>query len=340
MKIPGWWFLLLAASAQAEEAIIRLAPTPLELPRTIGPLQGNADPHKYDDPALGVSYQYNARGASLTVYVYDAGAKDLADGSETIPVCHEFESAKQGVKAAYQNAQLVSQNAVRLQSSGQAPSLREAVFEFEFRERPTISYVWITAVAKNFIKLRFTADAQLRDELPEARRAILSAMGTAITPHLAPVDPNAEKPGNSINLNVGSAGAFDEDAASTFIYPLALSAIAEKTPELQPECGGEVIPDHATQVSLFREVFGGSGMGDTGKFSKRIQQVDAAGFLEEFVWVELHQDTWGKTPPEGLTLDDYARWKKKNLKRFRIPPLGSVALGYPRSLPLAPALED
>ena len=338
MKIPGWWFLLLAASAQAEEAIIQLAPTPLELPRTIGPLQGNADPHKYDDPALGVSYQYNARGASLTVYVYDAGAKDLADGSETIPVCHEFESAKQGVKAAYQNAQLVSQNAVRLQSSEQAPSMREAVFEFEFRERPTISYLWITAAAKNFIKLRFTADAQLRDELPEARRAILSAMGTAIAPHLAPVDPNAEKPGNSIRLNVGSAGNLAEDAASTLIYPVALGALVDKSPELMPTCGGEVVPDHGTQVALLREVFGGA-LGDAGKTGKRIQQIDAAGYLEEFVWVDLHQESWGSTPPEGLTLGEYGKWKKKNLKRFQMPPLGSVVIEFPRSLPQAPDLD-
>ena len=339
MKTSGWWVLLLAASVSAQEPNIRLAPSPLELPRSIGPLQGNADPHKYDDPALGVSYQYNARGASLTVYVYDAGASDLADGADTIPVCQEFESAKQGVKAAYPNAELVSQNSVRLQSSEPAPLMREAVFEFEFRERPTISYLWITAVAKNFIKLRFTADAQLRDELPEARRAILTAMGTAIAPHLAPMDPNAEKPGNSINLKVG-AEAFDDDAVSTFIYPLALTAMAEKTPELQPVCGGEVLPDHATQVALFREVFGAAGMGDEGKVSKRIQQVDAAGYLEEFVWVEFHQESWGKSPPEGLTLGDYAKWKKKNLERFRMPALGSVALGYPRPLPMAPYLDD
>jgi hypothetical protein len=337
MKALIPWFMFLAASASAEQANIRLAPTPLEMPRTIGPLRGDPDPHKYDDPALGVSYQYNARGASLTVYVYDAGLKDLADGPETIPVCHEFESAKQGVRAAYQDAALVSQYSVRLQSAEPASLVREAVFEFQFRERPTISHVWITAVAGNFIKLRFTADAQLRDELPEARRAILSALGAAIVPHLAPLDPNADEPRDSINLNLGSAASLDDDAASTFIYPLALGALVEKAPELQPVCGGEVVPDHATQVALFREVFGDT-LGGDGKVSKRIRQIDAAGFLEEFVWVELHRESWGKSPPEGLTLREYTRWKQKKLKRFEMPPLGSVTLGYPRSLPLAPDL--
>jgi hypothetical protein len=143
MKKLGWCVVLLTASVSAQEANIRLAPSPLELPRTIGPLQGSEAGHKYDDPSLGVSYQYTARGTSLTVYVYDAGAKDLMDGPDTIPVCQEFESAKQGVAAAYPNARLVSQHTVRLPSSEQAPLMREAVFEFEFRERPTISYVWI-----------------------------------------------------------------------------------------------------------------------------------------------------------------------------------------------------
>jgi hypothetical protein len=343
MKTLGWCFVWLAASVSAQEAGIRLAPSPLELPRTIGPLQGSAEGHQYDDPALGMSYQYSARGTSLTVYVYDAGLKDLVDGPDTIPVCQEFESAKQGVAAAYPNARLVSQHMVRLLSSEQAPLVREAVFEFEFRERPTISYVWITAVARNFIKLRFTADAQLRDELPEARSAILSAMGTAIAPHLAPPAPNAEKPaekpGNAIDLHIGSDGTFDDDAANTFIYTLALTAMIEKTPELQPACGGEVIPDHATQVALFRGVFADAGLGDEGKFSKRVRQIDEAGFLEEFVWVELHRDSWGKTPPEGLTLKEYATWKRKNLRRFRPPAFGTVSIGYPRPLPMAPDPE-
>jgi hypothetical protein len=211
--------------------------------------------------------------------------------------------------------------------------MREAVFEFEFRERPTISYVWITAVARNFIKLRFTADAQLRDELPEARHAILSAMGTAIGPHLVPVDPKAQKPGSAINLNIGSDGAFDDDVTNTFVYTLALTAMVEESPALQPVCGGEVVLDHATQVKLFRGVFTASELGDDGKFSKRVRQIEQAGFLEEFVWVELHRDSWGKAPPEGLTLKEYASWKRKNLKRFRMPAFGTVSLGYPRSLP-------
>jgi hypothetical protein len=90
MKSQYWLWLLLAACASAEEANIRLAPTPLEMPRPIGPLQHDPDPHKYDDPAPGVSYQYNARGASLTIYVYDAGTvRDAALGQRHsgLPAC-------------------------------------------------------------------------------------------------------------------------------------------------------------------------------------------------------------------------------------------------------------
>ncbi len=37
-----------------------------------------------------------------------------------------------------------------------------------------------------------------------------------------------------------------------------------------------------------------------------------AGYLSEYVWVYLKKDNWNERP-QGLELDEFARWRKKNL---------------------------
>jgi len=190
---------VVTSMASADDGV-RLEPSPLQLPSHIGPLAITGTPHKYDQPALGVSYQYGAEGLSLTVYVYDAGQQDIADGADTMPSCREFEMAKRGVEQSYQKVELKSQRLVRLGEDAAAPLVREAVYEFERESRPTISYIWVTAVAGKFLKLRFSADPHLRDELADARQAVLGEVAKAAQPFLKPADPNAKKPGTALNL--------------------------------------------------------------------------------------------------------------------------------------------
>lgn len=323
---------LLAAGVAAQEPTLELAPSPLEVPARIGPLVGNPTPHEYGEPGMGVSYQYGAPGASLTVYVYDAGIADLEQGADTIPACVQFELAKQGVSQAYQQSRLLSEHLVKLLPPQAAPLMREAVFEFEHEGHGLVSYVWITAVAGQFIKLRFTADKEIQDELPDARRVILAAFGEAIQPHLSPADPEAKKSGTAINLDLNS---LDGDFGTAgLLYPMLLSAVAEQTPDAAPVCGGEMVPSFETELGLYRTLFVDSGEGGGTAFGKRIARAATDGFLEELVWVELHRDSWGKRAPQELALEDYAKWKRKNLKRFRRPAFGSVYIDHPR--PLAP----
>jgi hypothetical protein len=277
---------------------------------------------------------------ALTVYVYTAGVEITVDGPDTIPVCHEFESAKDGLRSmSYSSARFVSEQMVRLLPPDDTVLMREAEFELVRDQRHVISYIWITGVAKHFIKLRFSSDESLRAEMPEARRAILLALGEAIKPHLAAVDPAAERPGISITVDSAMLSSPDSDAASGFMYATILSALAEETPPMLPVCGGELEPGFETEVSLFRTVFAGESIGSRSKFGKRMAQVDAAGFLEEFVWTERHRESWDSTPPAGLMLDDYEKWKKKHLKRLKVPAMASVVVNHPRALPLEPGLS-
>ncbi|HEY6125760.1 MAG TPA: hypothetical protein VIV63_14000 [Steroidobacteraceae bacterium] len=325
---------MFTAGAATAQGPVALLPSPLVMPGRIGPMIQVGTPHKYDDPRLGMSYQYSGEGLSLTVYVYDTGNSELPDGADTIPSCQEFEIAKQGVNQAYQKATLKSEYLVRLNPPDEFPQMREALYEYEREGQPTISFIWVTTVAKHFVKLRMSLNAKLRDEVPDARKAVLSTVGEAIKPHLKPVDPKAEPPGTSLNVN--ALGGSDDDMASGLMYLVLLSAVAEQAPELVPVCGGEFVPGYDAELDLYRGMIAMNGEDDATRSGKQLAKVEKAGFLEEFVWVELHRESWGETAPSGLTLPEYQAWRKKNLKRFKPPSFGSVVVQHPRALPPEP----
>jgi len=227
---------------------------------------------------------------------------------------------------------LESEQLVRLAPPDDLPRAREALFEFERDKHPTISYLWITGVSKNFVKLRFSVDARLRDELVDARRAVLSTLGAALEPHLKLVVPKAENPG--VSMAFDAAGS-DEAMAMGLMYLMLLTTIANESPAQLPVCGGEFVPTYSNELAAFQGAFVDGPSGDS-KFGKRIAAVSKAGFLEEFVWVERHRGAWGVTPPKGLTLAEYESWRKKKLKRLRIPDFGSVVIDHPRPLPVEP----
>ena len=71
-------------------------------------------------------------------------------------------------------------------------------------------------------------------------------------------------------------------------------------------CGGEFVPSYETELDLYRGMITINDEGATTKSSKLLAKADKAGFLDEFVWVELHRESWGAVPPAGLTLPEYA----------------------------------
>jgi len=323
-----------AAVVQAEDAAkVKLEPTQIQLPTRLGPMRLTGEPHRYEQPALGVSYQYLGQGLSLTVYVYDAGLTDIPDGGDSMQTCWLFEEAKNNVgQAGYSDVKLISEQLVRLSPPADAPLAREAVFEYVRNGRPTLSYVWITGVSKNFVKMRFSMERDLRDEAIEARRAVLNALGEAIRPQLAPVDPKTEKEGISINI---SAGGNVEEMTMGILYSGILSTFLDKAPQAAPVCGGEFVPPFETELSVFKALL--SMEKSPSELSKKLLAAEQAGFLDEFVWVERHREEWGTAAPEGLTLADYAKWKKKNLKRFKPPAFPSVIIKHPRPLAIEAA---
>lgn len=50
-----------------------------------------------------------------------------------------------------------------------------------------------------------------------------------------------------------------------------------------------------------------------------------AGYLSEYVWVYLKRDNWNKQP-KGLKLDEFAKWRKKNLALHQAQTLVNIKL--------------
>jgi len=328
-----------AAGAEATSSV-PLLPSPLAFPARIGPMRYTGSPHKYDDPRLGLSYQYGGDGLSLTVYVYDAGEKDLVDGAETSSTCREFEIAKAGIMQAYQNPKLKIEQRVRLNPPAEFPQMREAQYEFEREGMPLISFIWITTAAKHFVKLRLSMNPRLRDELPEARRAVLAVVGDAIKPHLTaakPKDKEEKDSDRSMAFSLDSLmGGGDDAFEASFLYLMLLNEVAEKSADLAAVCGGEFVPSLQTELGIYRGMFAPDQDLAKSKVGKVITKIDKAGFLEEYLWTDRHRDPWGTTPPEGLTLSEFETWRQKNLKRFNLPEFGTVTIDHPRVLPLEP----
>lgn len=332
--VPIGSLLWCATFAHADP--VKLLPGPFELPERIGPMRFEGQGHKYDDPRLGYSYQYLGGGLSLTVYVYDLGAQNIPDGGDTRLACEAYEGAKGDVlHAGYQDMRVKSEQLARLDPAAETPTAREAVFEYTRNNRPTVSYLWLTGAAKQFVKLRFSVDDKYRDELVEARRTVLTTLGDALKPHLGPADPDAGKKKASINMNIDNS---PDDIGAAVIYLAALGADSDEHPEILPLCGGAFEPDYAHELGAFQSLgVIDKEAGKPGKLTRRLSEIAAAGFLEEFVWTDRHRESWGVEPPAGLELAAFEQWRKKKLKRFTVPEFGTVSYDSPRPLPLEPA---
>jgi hypothetical protein len=117
---------------------------------------------------------------------------------------------------------------------------------------------------------------------------------------------------------------------------MRLNAVAAQSTELAAVCGGEFVPSLDTELGIYRGMFKPGQELAKSRLGKTIAQIDKAGFLEEYLWVDRHREAWGVVPPAGLTLPEYAEWRKKNLKRFKPPDFGTVTIDHPRPLPLEP----
>jgi len=125
--------------------------------------------------------------------------------------------------------------------------------------------------------------------------------------------------------------ASPEEMSLGIVYLGTLGAVADKFPESMPPCGGPVIPTYQVELATYQSMLA-MKLASEGEIAAKLQATEKAGFLEEFVWVDRHQESWGKKAPDGLDLSAYKKWRKKNLKNFKVNDFGRLENNSPRPL--------
>jgi hypothetical protein len=134
---------------------------------------------------------------------------------------------------------------------------------------------------------------------------------------------------------VGTAGD-PADLKFKLLYLAAISVKADKPSHPLPPCGGPLQPEFSDEVAAYQLALSGSDDGKAGAYAKQLAEVNKAGFLKEYIWINRHQSSWGSTEPKGLKLAKFRKWSRKNLKPVAATQLGYVNITQVRELPVEP----
>ncbi|HTU66621.1 MAG TPA: hypothetical protein VMF52_11770 [Steroidobacteraceae bacterium] len=313
--LAGLCLATLAPGAPLGDNTVKLSPSLLKLPQNIGPLRYQGE-NRYSDRRMGRSFGYNASGLSLNIFVYDYGVRDLPDGPDSVDACEQFESAKDEIEHGgnYQNVQLRSENSRRL-SPGTELTAREAVYHFERNGLSAVSVLWLTAADGFFVKLRLSMRTEIGDELDDAREQILGSIAEAIEARPRPVKPLAAAPAEfSFETTTGTEPA---DAPLWLAYAAEIGAYAQEHPEIVPPCGGLAVAPFAVELAArrtaLREYRSRPASARRSAYFDALSRVDDAGFLDEYTWRLLHQDSWGATPPHELAMGAFEEFVAREM---------------------------
>lgn len=89
----------------------------------------------------------------------------------------------------------------------------------------------------------------------------------------------------------------------------------------------EELSARSTATQIYRELKAADSKLAIGYFEDLVR-IDNAGFLPEYVWVYLHQDTW-KTAPEPERLKLFDEWRSSQLTDHKSQTHGRLLIGEP-----------
>jgi len=318
---------------------VRLLPSKFRLLQNIGPMRFTGS-NRYTDRRLGQSFGYGASGISLTIYVYDFGLRDLPDGPDSVAACEQFERAKREIEVGgnYQNVVLRRQVTRRMRDSADAPLAREAAYEFDRNGIHATSVLWLTVADGYFVKLRLSLRSEVADELDEARTQILETLAASLTarPRRAPPPPD-NRPETSVDFDSTTDPA---DAALWLIYAGELLRASRDVPDALPPCGGPLVPGYAAELTARRAALQGYQAREpaqrTSPYFSELARIDAAGFLEEYVWHYLRNESRDTSPPADLDLPAFESFRLRELPEHAVRTGARVRVNTVRALPLDP----
>ena len=317
---------------------VRLLPSKFRLLQNIGPMRYTGT-NRYTDRRLGQSFGYGASGISLTIYVYDFGLRGLPDGPDSVAACEQFERAKREIEIGgnYQNVVLRREVTRRMRDTADAPLAREAVYEFDRNGIHATSLLWVTAADGYFVKLRLSLRSEVADELDDARMQILSTMSEAMTARPRRPAPPDTSPETSVDFDTGGDPA---DAPLWFAYAAELLRVSRDIPGALPPCGGALVSGYAAELAArrgaLREYLLREAAQRNSEYFNELERIDAAGFLEEYVWHYLRNPALDTTPPADLDLPGFENFRQRELATHEAKTGARVRVNTVRALPLDP----
>jgi len=342
LLIASWLHAAGAHAAALGDNTVRLAPSQFKLPQNIGPLRYSGD-SRYSDRRMGRAYAYNASGISLNIYVYDYGLRDIPDGSDSVATCEQFESAKREIERGgnYQNVSLRSEFSRAMNPGNLPPVAREAVYEFDRNGIHAVSVLWVTAADGYFLKLRLSLRAEVADEFEEARDEVLATFAATLGARPArPARAQSEFQTQEASINVDASSDYAA-AAAWLAYAVELTRFSGDHPETRPPCGGRLQPGFAAELAArqaaLREYRGRDAAARTSSYFNELERVDAAGFLDEYVWYYLRDERMDVTPPPGIELGAFEQFRERELATHVAQSGAHVRINAVRVLPAPPA---
>ena len=331
---------LLGAVAQGAplgDNTVRLAPSQLKLPQNIGPLRYSGQ-NRYSDRRLGRSFNYNASGISLSLYVYDYGLDRVPEGPDSVPLCEQYEGAKSEIERGgnYENVTFKGELSRPLSEASGSPLLREAVYEFDRHGVHAVSVLWFLAADGYFFKLRLSLRAEVGDELEEARTEILGALATALAQRKKMPAPAAEPVVQEASIEVDSS--YDADTAALWLtYALELVKYSREHPATRPPCGGRLAPGFAAELAARRAAlaeYRTRAAGAPAPYFADLLRIEAAGVLDEYTWLYLRDVRRDLVPPLELQMDAFEVFRQRELAAHPVQSGARVRINTVRALPV------
>jgi hypothetical protein len=130
------------------------------------------------------------------------------------------------------------------------------------------------------------------------------------------------------------------DAAMWLAYAVELTKYAREHPETAPPCGGTFEAPYQLEIdarlAALREYRARPANGRRSSYFQVLSKVEAAGFLDEYVWNYLHRDAWGATPPHELSMGAFEEFRARELPTHTAQSGAHVRISAVHVLPRPP----
>jgi|WetSurMetagenome_2_1015567.scaffolds.fasta_scaffold04467_8 hypothetical protein len=172
--------ILLFFSVSAFAAPYRHSATGLVFPDRLASMKkGEVRDFEKDNPGLGVSIGYNAPGIALTIFIYDYRIKEFPDGPGDPVMKQHFDQVlgdvmKMGEQGKYDY--LILENIadeIVLGASKKGPRALSASFSYILNGEKSLSALYLISYKKNFIKIRFTYNENVKGKATLILRQLL-----------------------------------------------------------------------------------------------------------------------------------------------------------------------